>query len=220
MSLCLLECASLRDERLTVYIPEDDPPDMRVLLLALLCAGGSAMEPAPAPAPAAAQRLTEDDCPLQAVVRYGEVFQYGAYLSSQNDGRWEFNWDARTSEVVLDWDTETNSIEDWEGYADGVYYRYPFDQPNEHVMQIIQMHPESTAQPAPEPPAAAAQSPAPEPRPTDTTSGENYYGTWQAAGQTSGQGASFTSTSNIATVGHRVRAGGSALGLLEAPTGV
>ena len=76
--------------------------------------------------------LTEKDCPVEAEVQIGELFQYGC-------DPWEYKRDTRVSKILIEWDTETNSIEDWKGWNDGIYYRYPFDQPNEHVMKIVRI---------------------------------------------------------------------------------
>eukprot|EP01050_Picozoa_sp_SAG11_P003947 SAG11_NODE_237_length_11835_cov_11.023347_11_plen_186_part_00 len=74
-------------------------------------------------------RLTESDCPKDVVLRIGEVFQ-----PNHADGEREFKW-GQMHNATISWDEFS---EDWQGFdeEEGIYYRYPVDQPNEHCLQI------------------------------------------------------------------------------------
>ena len=112
------------------------------------------MATAAAPLP----RLTKEMCPVIAFVQYGELYQLGH--TGEADDPFEYVWDGQR-EVWITWDDEDDCVEDFEGFdpATGIYYHYPFEEPNEHCMRIVRIVSRSTGLPD-EPdtrPAADAQ---------------------------------------------------------------
>eukprot|EP01052_Picozoa_sp_SAG31_P026039 SAG31_NODE_2329_length_5933_cov_5.949263_2_plen_466_part_00 len=109
--------------------------------------------PASPPAPGPHRHMTGSDCPFRAVVQYGEVYENWNLLTEENDDHDTFQWNSPTeTTIVADYEDEEH-IEDYAGFnpATGIYYRYDYENGNEHCMRIVRTIAEPAPAPAPAP---------------------------------------------------------------------